>query len=396
MVRTDWFALSAAPPVYLDHTATTPLAPEVWAAMQPYFTERWLSPGALYRSARALKREVEGARQRIASVLSAAPNDLIFTSSGTESINLAIRGVALASQHRGRRLVTTRIEHRAVLDGVKQLEKQGWRVTYVDVDAQGVVDRSTVEEVLDDETVLVSVMLANNEVGSIQPVREIVGVVKARFPSLPVHTDAVAVAGYLPLNVEELGVDLLSLSAHKVGGPKGAGLLWAKRGVLLQPLILGDDRERGRRAGMEDVPAIMGMARAFELAFPAAAENAGRIGALSHRLIAEILERVPGATLTGHPTERLAHIASFCFAGIDGEALLQQLDLQGIAAASGSACTSATLEPSHVLKAMGIPTALAEGNLRLSLGVENREADVDRVLAVLPGIIDRMRALRSR
>jgi cysteine desulfurase len=388
--------LSANPQIYLDHTATTRLAPVVWEAMQPYYTDRWLSPGALYRGARALKREIDGARQRIASVLGAAPNDLVVTSSGTESINLAVRGVALASQHRGRHLITTRIEHRAVLDCAKQLEKQGWRVTYVDVDAQGVVDPVAVEQALDNETVLVSVMLANNEVGSIQPLREIVRIVKARFPSLPVHTDAVAAAAYVPLNVDELGVDLLSLSAHKVGGPKGAGLLWAKRGVLLQPQILGDDRERGRRAGMEDVPAIMGMAQAFELAIPTAAENADRVGTLTQRLIAEIRERVPGATVTGHPTDRLAHIASFCFEGIDGEALLQQLDLQGIAAASGSACTSATLEPSHVLKAMGVPTALAEGNLRLSLGVENTEEDMDRVLAVLPDIIERMRALRKR
>jgi cysteine desulfurase len=388
--------LTASSAVYLDHTATTPLAPGVWEAMQPYFAVSWMSPGALYRSARALKREIEGARQRIAAVLAAAPNDLVFTCSGTESINLAIRGIALGSQHRGRHVVTTRIEHRAVLDSAKQLEKQGWRVTYVDVDSMGVADPAAVERALDDETVLVSVMLANNEVGSIQPLREIVRAVKARFPSLPVHTDAVAAAGYLALDTDELGVDLLSLSAHKIGGPKGAGLLWAKRGVLLQPQILGDDRERGRRAGMEDVPAIMGMARAFELAIPASAENAIRVGALTQRLMGEVVARIPDATLTGHLTERLAHIASFCFEGVDGEALLQQLDLQGIAAASGSACTSATLEPSHVLKAMGIPTALAEGNLRLSLGVENTEADVDRVLAVLPDVIARMRALRKR
>ncbi len=387
---------SSPPPVYLDHTATTPLAPSVWAAMAPYFTEQWLSPGALYRSARALKRDLESARQRIAGALGASPTDIVFTSSGTESINLAVRGVALASQHRGRHIVTTRIEHRAVLDCAKQLEKQGWRVSYLDVDASGVVDPGALDGTLDDETVLVSVMLANNEVGSIQPLREIVQAVKARNPAIPVHTDAVAAAGYLPLRVDELGVDLLSLSAHKIGGPKGAGLLWVRRGVLLQPQLLGDDRERGRRAGMENVPAIMGMARAVELALAGCAEAASRVGALAGRLSREIAARVPGTTITGHPRHRLPHIASFCFEGVDGEALLQQLDLQGIAAASGSACTSATLEPSHVLRAMGIPTALAEGNLRLSLGVENTDADVDRVLEVLPGVIERMRALRRR
>lgn len=364
--------------------------------MEPYFTQRWLSPGALYRGARGLKREIDAARQGIAGALGANPADIIFTGSGTESVNLALRGVALASQHRGRHIVTTRIEHRAVLDCARQLEKQGWRVTYVEVDSFGVVDPAAVAAAVQDETVLVSVMLANNEVGSIQPVREIVAAVKARAPAVPVHTDAVAAAGFLPLQVAELGLDLLSLSAHKFGGPKGAGLLWARRGVLLQPLLVGDDRERGRRAGFENVPAIMGMAWAVELALTTASEAAERVAALSGRLIREILAQVPDSSLTGHPTERLPHIASFCFAGIDGEALLHQLDLQGIAAASGSACTSATLEPSHVLKAMGVPTALAEGNLRLSLGVENVDADVDRVLTVLPGIIDRMRALRRR
>jgi cysteine desulfurase len=364
--------------------------------MEPYFTERWLSPGALYRSARGLKRELDDARQRIATTLGATPADIVVTGSGTESVNLAVRGVALASQHRGRHLITSRIEHRAVLDCARQLEKQGWRVTYLDVDAHGVVDPAAVDAALTDDTVLVSIMLTNNEVGSIQPIRAIAQAVKARYPAVPVHTDAVAAAGFMPLDVAELGVDLLSLSAHKIGGPKGAGILWVRRGVLLQPLLLGDDRERGRRAGAENVPAVMGMARAVELALPTYAASVSHVGALARRLIAGITASVPGATLTGHPTDRLSHIVSFCFDGIDGEALLQQLDLQGIAAASGSACTSATLEPSHVLKAIGIPNALAEGNLRLSLGVENTDADVDRVLGVLPNVIERMRALRNR
>ncbi len=384
------------PPVYLDHTATTPLAPSVWEAMEPYFIQRWLSPGALYRSARGLKREIEGARQRIAGALGANPPDVIFTGSGTESLNLAVRGVALASQHRGRHLITSRIEHRAVLDCARQLEKQGWRVTYLDVDATGGVSPAAVNAALAEDTVLVSIMLANNEVGTIQPLREIVRTVKARYPAVPVHTDAVAAGGFVSLEVAELGVDLLSLSAHKIGGPKGAGILWARRGILLQPQLLGDDRERGRRAGQENVPAIMGMARAVEIGLPTFAESASHVGGLANRLTREILARVPGSVLTGHPSNRLPHIVSFCFEGIDGEALLQQLDLQGIAAASGSACTSATLEPSHVLKAMGIPTALAEGNLRLSLGLENTEADINRVIAVLPNVIERMRALRNR
>jgi cysteine desulfurase len=238
-------------------------------------------------------------------------------------------------------------------------------------------------------------MLANNEVGSIQPLPEIVRRVKSRQPQVPIHTDAIAAAGYLPLDVTELGVDLLSLSSHKIGGPPGSGLLWARRGVLLQPIITGDDRERGRRAGPENVPAIMGMVRAMELVLPASAERSAAVGGLTRRLIDGISATIPEVTLTGHTTDRVAHIASFCFERVDGEALLQQLDLQGIAAASGSACTSATLEPSHVLKAMGVPARLAEGNLRLSLGPENTEDDVNTVLEVLPGIIERMRSLRG-
>lgn len=384
------------PRIYLDHTATTPLGPGVFEAMEPYLKERWLSPGALYRDARALKREIDDARRRIAAVLGAEPNDIVFTSSGTESINLAIRGVAAASQHRGRHIITTQIEHRAVLDTAKQVEKQGFRVTYLPVDSAGLVDLGALEAALDDETVLVSIMAANNEVATIQPLGEAARLVKARNPAIPVHTDAVAAAGYLSLDVAELGVDLLSISPHKIGGPKGAGLLWLRRGVLVQPQILGGDQERGRRAGHEDVPAIMGMARAIELAVPNHADRTARVGALSARLIDGLREAIPGTAVTGHATLRVPHIASYCFEDADGEALLLQLDVQGISAASGSACASATLEPSHVLKAMGIPTRLAEGNLRLSLGPENTDEDIDRVLAILPGIVERTRALRKR
>ncbi|MPZ13433.1 MAG: aminotransferase class V-fold PLP-dependent enzyme [Chloroflexi bacterium] len=382
------------PRIFLDHTATTPPAPGVFEAMVPYFTERWSSPAATYRNGRAMKRDVDSARARIGALLGAAANEIIFTSSGTESVNLAIRGVAAASQHRGRHIITTRVEHRAVLDTAAQLEREGWRVTYVPVDSHGVVDVGALESALTDETILVSVMLANNEVGSLQPVREIARSVKEHHPSVPVYTDAIAAAGYLPLDVERLGVDLLSLSAHKVGGPKGAGLLWVRRGVLLRGILHGDDRERGRRAGQEDVPAIIGLARALELALPEWSARAAHAGGLSARLMNGISNLVPGTTVTGHPTDRLPQIASFCFDGVDGEALLLQLDVQGMAAASGSACASATLAPSHVLQAMGLPQALAEGNLRLSLGIENTDEEIDRVLEVLPGVIERIRALR--
>src|SRR6266542_2469820 len=381
--------------VYMDHTATTPLAPGVLDAMQPFFTDKWLSPSALYRGARAVRREMEDARRRIAQLLGGEPNDIVFTSSGTESVSLAVRGVPLASQHRGQHVITTQIEHRAVLDGAKQLEKQGWRVTYLSVDGQGVVDLGALEAALDAETTLVSVMLANNEVGSVQPIRDVVRIVKAHGSAIPVHVDAVAAAGFVRIDVKDLGVDLLSLSSHKVGGPKGAGMLWMKRGTLLQAQILGGDQERGRRAGAENLPAIMGMASALEIALPSAQERGEQMWALSGRLIDGVREAISGTILTGHPTDRLPHVASFCFEGVDGEALLLQLDVQGIAAASGSACASATLEPSHVLSAMRIPPAIAEGNLRLSLGVENTAEDVDYVLQVLPAAIERMRALRK-
>lgn len=380
--------------IFLDHTATCPLAPGVLEAMQPYFTEKWTTPAGLYRSARALKREVDDARRRSAELLGADPNEIVFTSSGTESINLGVRGVAMASQHRGRHIVTSQIEHRAVLDTIKQLEKEGWRVTYLPVDSEGVVDLGALQAALDDETVLVSVMLANNEVGTVQSLAEVVRITKARNAAIPVHTNAVAAAGYLDLNVAKLGVDLFSISSHKIGGPKGGGLLWVRRGVPLGSLILGGDQERGRRAGSEDVPAIIGMARALELTLPAWEERAAHVGRLCGRLLDGIRESVPDAIVTGRHADRLPHIASFCFEGVDGEALVLQLDVQGIAAASGSACTSATLEPSHVLRAMGVPTGMAEGNLRLSLGPENTDEEIDRVLEVLPGIIERMRALR--
>lgn len=362
--------------------------------MRPYFEEKWESPGGLYRSARALKREVDDARRRIAETLHAAPNDIVFTSSGTESVNLGVRGAALASQHRGRHLITSQVEHRAVLDTARDLQKQGWRVSLVPVDGEGVVDVEALLAELDAETTLVSVMLANNEVGSLEPVGEIARAVKQRFPTVAVHTDAVAAAGYLAIDVEELGVDLLSLSAHKLGGPPGAGLLWARRGVLLGPLQLGGDQERGRRAGPENVPAIMGMARALELVLPRWEERSNSVGALCNDLIDGLCEHVPGTHVTGRRTERLPQIASFCFEGVDGEAMLLQLDVQGIAAASGSACASATLAPSHVLQAMGVTPALAEGNLRLSLGPETTGDEIARTLEVIPRVVERMRSLR--
>jgi len=380
--------------VYLDHTATTPLAPGVLEAMHPYLSEKWLSPSALYRGARALRREMEDARRRVAQLLGGEPTDVVFTSSGTESVSLAVRGVALASQHRGQHVITTQVEHRAVLDSAKQLEKQGWRVTYLPVDEVGIVDLEALAAALDAETTLVSIMLANNEVGSLQPVKEAVRLVKQHSGAIPVHVDAVAAAGFVGINAPDLGVDLLSLSSHKVGGPKGAGVLWMKRGTLLQAQIFGGDQERGRRAGAENIPAIMGMARALELALPAAGERGEQMRRLSARLTDGLRESIPGTVVTGHASERLPHVASFCFEGVDGEALLLQLDVQGIAAASGSACASATLEPSHVLSAMHVPPALAEGNLRLSLGIENTDEDVDYVLSVLPTAIERMRALR--
>ncbi|MHB1132859.1 MAG: cysteine desulfurase NifS [Chloroflexota bacterium] len=378
--------------IYLDHAATTAVHPRVLEAMLPFLTTRYGNPSSVYALGRDARRSLDAARETVAAVLNARPNEIIFTSGGSESDNLAIKGVALARRKKGNHIITTRVEHHAVLHACEFLEKSfGYRVTYLPVDQYGVVDLEALAAALDDETILVTVMTANNEVGTIQPVSEIARLLKGR--DIVLHTDAVQAGGSLPLDVEQLGVDFLSLSAHKFYGPKGVGLLYARRGATFWPQQQGGSQERNRRAGTENLAGIVGLATALELAHGGLSSGNEHSRRLRDLLIEGILSAIPEAVLTGHPTQRLPNSASFCFKYIEGESVLLNLDMLGIAASSGSACTSGSMEPSHVLTAMGVPVELAHGSLRLTTGWDNTEEDVRHVLDVLPGIVAKLRAM---
>ena len=380
--------------IYMDHAATTPLAPEVLEAMMPYFGDVYGNPSSLHRQGREALAALDEARRTVATILGAAEDEIVFTSGGTESDNLALRGVALASRERGDHIIVSSVEHEAVLRTAHQLaEHFGFRVTELPVDRYGRVDPADVEAAITERTVLISVMTANNEVGTLQPIPEIAEV--ARRHGVPFHTDAVQAAGCMDLNVDRLGVDLLSLSAHKFYGPKGVGILYVRRGTPLLPVQTGGPHEEQRRAGTENVPGIVGAASALRLAHEHQAEEVPRLQALRDRLIEGVLDAIPDAMLTGHPTERLPHNASFVIPGIEADALLIALDLKGIGAASGSACTSGAVEPSHVLMAMGVPHDVAVGSLRLTLGRSNTEEHVDYLLQVLPEVVQRLRSITA-
>jgi cysteine desulfurase len=379
--------------IYMDHAATTPVDPAVVEAMLPYFTDVYGNASSMHHKGHEARDALDAARQKVADILGCSTREVIFTSCGTESDNLALRGVAFAQAEKGKKhLITSSIEHHAIGHTMEQLaEKFGFEVTYLPVDRHGLVDPDDVAAAIRDDTALVSIMYANNEVGVIQPIPEIAEVTKAK--GVPFHTDAVQAGGTLDLDVERLGIDLLSLSAHKFYGPKGVGILYARRRTKMLPMQTGGAQERKRRAGTENIPYIVGMATALERAQAHAAEENARLTALRDRLIAGIIERVPDAELTGHPTQRLPNSASFVFKYIEGEGILLNLDMLGICASSGSACTSASLEPSHVLQAMGFPVKVAHGSLRLSLGKSNTEQDIDFVVEKLPGIIQRLREM---
>ncbi|MBI2724197.1 MAG: cysteine desulfurase [Chloroflexi bacterium] len=381
--------------VYLDHAATTPTDPRVVEAMLPYLTSAWGNASSIYAEARAARKGLDDARRTVAEVLNCRPNEIVFTSGGTEADNLALRGVAAASRQRGDHIVTSAIEHHAVLHAAESLAREGLRVTYVAVDAAGCVDPVTVERALDGGTLLVSVMYANNEVGTVEPIADIARAVKAREPRIVVHTDAVQAAGALDLDVERLGVDLLSIAAHKIYGPKGVGALYVRARTPFVAQMVGGSQERNRRAGTENVAGAVGLATALRLAADEREARNATVIAMRDRLLAEVPARIPGTIITGPPAGdgRLPGSASFAFEGVEGEAVLLQLDLDGIAASSGSACTTASLEPSHVLVAMGVAEAYLRGSLRLTLGHENTMADVERLLAVLPPAVERIRAL---
>ena len=373
--------------VYMDHAATTPVRPEVVEVMLPYFSERFGNPSSLYTLAREAKEAVEEARGRAAAAIGADPGEVFFTAGGTEADNWAIKGTALRGK--GDHIVTSAIEHHAVIQPCRALERQGYRVTYLPVDEFGRVDPADAEDAIADETILVSVMVANNEIGTIQPIRAIADI--AHDHGVPFHTDAVQVIGAYPVDVDDMGADLLALSAHKFGGPKGAGALYIRRGTRVGTFMDGGAQERGRRAGTENVPGIVGLGRAIEVATADIEGHSRRLAAMRDRLIRGILDDIPDTRLNGHPVERLANNVSVAFRYVEGESILLLLDALGIAASTGSACTSASLEPSHVLTACGLPHEEAHGSLRLTLGSRNTEEDVDYVLSVLPGVIGRLR-----
>jgi cysteine desulfurase len=379
--------------IYLDHAATTPVDPRVVEAMLPYFTEAYGNASSLHHKGREASDALEEARATVAEILGAKPREIVFTSCGTESDNLALRGVAFAQAEKGKKhLITSSIEHHAISHTVEQLEERfGFTATYLPVDRHGMVDPDDVARAIRDDTALVSVMYANNEVGTIQPLAQIGAITRAK--GVPLHTDAVQAGGKLDLDVDRLGVDLMSLSAHKFYGPKGVGVLYVRRKVKLLTMQTGGAHERRRRAGTENIPYIVGLATALKLAYEEVEQENPRLEKLRDALIAGVLARIPETLLTGHPTQRLSNSASFSFRFVEGEGILLNLDMLGICGSSGSACTSASLEPSHVLTAMGIPVEDAHGSLRLSLGHSTTEEDVAYVLEHLPGIVQKLREM---
>jgi cysteine desulfurase len=377
--------------VYLDHVATTPVLPEVLEAMLPYFKDAYGNAQSLHDWGDKAREAIEDARSRVADLIGAQTEEIIFTSSGTESNNFAIKGLALAQQSKGKHIVVSAIEHFSVLHSARTLEKWGFEMTQVPVDRYGMIDPDEVSRSLRKDTVLVSIMHGNSEVGTIQPIREIAELVKEAGVIL--HTDAVATAGTIPVDVKELRLDALSLAGNQFYGPKGVGALWLKKGVRIIPFLDGGAQEEGRRAGTENVPAIVGLGKAAELAKAEMESRMDRFSVLRNRLIAGLPSRIEHVLLTGHPSQRLPGNASFCVEFIEGEAMLMLLNHQGIAASSGSACTSRALKASHVLIAMGIPHEVAQGSLLFSFGLENTEEDVDYVIEALPPIVDRLRQM---
>ena len=385
--------------VYLDHAGTTPLDPKVLEAMVPYFSQRFGNPSSLHSVGQEARYALDEARERVAGVLNCRPREVVFTAGGTESDNAAIHGVATALHETGNHIVTSSVEHHAVLHTCQYLESQGFEVTYLPVDADGMVQPEAVYNAINERTTLVTIMYGNNAIGTINPISEIAKAIKKRAEELSrtivFHTDAVQAAGYLSLDVTSLGVDLLSLSGHKFHGPKGTGVLYIKRGVPYLPLIHGGGQERERRSGTENIPGIIGLSLALEAANSAREATSQHCSALRDQIIESVLERIPGSRLNGHATQRLPNNANFAFTGVEGEPILLGLDMAGIAASSGSACSSGSLEPSHVLLALGQSAEIARGSLRITLGRDNTEEEVEYLLGVLVDLVQRLRQLPS-
>ena len=385
--------------IYLDHASTTPVRKEVLEVMLPHFASSFGNPSSIYTMAQEARNTVDQSRDTVAAILGARRSEIVFTSGGTESDNAALKGIAFALRDLGNHIVTTSIEHHAVLHTCHQLEQFGFEVTYLPVDQYGLVDPDDVGRAITDRTVLVSVMLANNEIGTIEPVSEISKVVKneakRRDRTVLMHTDAVQAAGLLELDVSSLGVDAMSLSAHKFYGPKGTGVLYLKRGTPFEPQQMGGGQERQMRSGTENVPGIAGTAEALRLATEEREQVSTRCSYLRDKIMAGLQDTLERTYLNGHPTLRLPNNVNVSFEGVEGEPILLGLDLAGISASSGSACSSASLEPSHVLLATGRPAELALGSLRITLGRDNSEEDVDYLLSILPGLVNRLRSMPS-
>lgn len=377
--------------IYLDNAATTAVSEQVLRAMLPYFTECYGNASAIHGTGRDAKKAVERARRQAAAALGAQPQEIYFTAGGSESDNWAIKGAAFANQAKGRHLVTTAIEHHAVLHTCQWLENQGWEVTYLPVDKEGFVTAEQVGQAIRQDTVLVSVMAANNEIGTIEPISEIGSICRER--GVLFHTDAVQAVGAVPLLVDDLNADLLSLSAHKFHGPKGIGALYIRSGVTIDSLVHGGAQERGHRAGTENVPAIVGLGEAIEIAVNSLTENVVRMTRLRNRLLNGLTERIPAMRLNGAKDKRLPNNLNVSFDGIEGEAVLLRLDLDGIAASSGSACTAGSLDPSHVLMAIGLSCDEAKGSLRLTLGTDTTEAEIDETVRVLAEVVGSLRKM---
>ncbi|GIW47478.1 MAG: cysteine desulfurase NifS [Deltaproteobacteria bacterium] len=375
--------------IYLDYNATTPLDPRVFEAMLPYMKEEFGNPSSIHSFGRKGKAALDDSREQVAELIGALPKEVVFTSGGSESNNFAIKGVAFSLREKGSHLITTKVEHASVIESFEFLKTLGFKVTYLGVDEYGLVDLEELKRSINDETILVSVMFANNETGVVMPIEEIAEIVKEK--GIILHTDAVQAAGKIEIDLRKIPVDLLSLSAHKLYGPKGVGALFIREGVKINPIIHGGGQERGRRSGTENVPGIVGLGKACEIAKEEMETENARVVELRDKLHRGILERIDGVKLNGHPEKRLANTLNLSFKGVDGESLVINLDLEGIAVSTGSACSEGNVDPSHVLLAMGMSRELATSSIRFSLGRFTKGEDIEYVLDILPGIVSRIR-----
>lgn len=377
--------------VYLDHAATTPMDTEVFEKMKPFFKDIYGNPSSIYQKGQEARYEMDKARMSIAEILGCSPEEIIFTSGGTESDNLAIFGIAHANKNKGKHIITSSIEHHAVLHACEELETEGFEVTYIPVDKDGIVDPENVKAAIREDTILVSIMFANNEIGTIQPIAKIGRTCKKK--GIPFHTDACQAAGSYDLNVDKLHLDLMTINGSKIYGPKGTGVLYLRSGTKIKPMMYGGEQEKRLRPGTENVAGIVGLAEALRLAHVNMEDENKRLIALRDRLIKGIMDKIPKVRLNGHPEKRLPNNANLTISDIEGEALLLRLDMVGVAASSGSACTSGSLDPSHVIIALGLPYEMAHGSIRFSLGKSTTEKDIDYVISVLPKIVEDLRAI---